>query len=34
VAVSVNPDGDLVVDKSIMENRPGFREKGQFFVNV
>jgi cytochrome b6-f complex iron-sulfur subunit len=33
-AVSLSPDGDLVVDKSVMENRPGFREKGVFFVNV
>jgi cytochrome b6-f complex iron-sulfur subunit len=34
VAVSVTPDGDLVVDKSVMENRPGFRDQPQFFVNV
>lgn len=33
-AVSVSPDGDLVVDKSIMENRPGFREKGAFYAHV
>ena len=32
VAVSVAPDGDLVIDKSIMENRPGFREKGSFYA--
>lgn len=34
VAVDVNPDGDLVVDKSVMENRPGFRDKAPFFVTV
>ena len=34
VAVGITPEGDLVVDKSIMENRPGFREKGDFFVTV
>lgn len=31
-AVDVTPDGDLVVDKSQMENRPGLRERGSFFV--
>lgn len=34
VAVALTPDGELVVDKSVMENRPGFRDKGDFFVNV
>jgi len=34
VAVATTPDGDLVIDKSLMENRPGFRDKGQFFVAV
>ena len=34
VAVDVTPDGDLVLDKSVMENRPGFREKTPFYVNV
>ena len=33
-AVGLTPDGELIVDKSVMENRPGFREKGQFYVNV
>lgn len=34
VAVSVTPDGDLVLDKSVMENRPGFREKAPFHIDV
>ncbi len=34
VAVNTTPDGDLVVDKSIMEDRPGLREKSDFFVTV
>jgi cytochrome b6-f complex iron-sulfur subunit len=34
VAVNVTPDGDLVIDKGVMENRPGFRDKGDFIVNV
>ena len=33
-AVDVTPDGDLVVDKSQMENRPGFRDRGAFHVAV
>ncbi|MBK7208066.1 MAG: Rieske 2Fe-2S domain-containing protein [Elusimicrobia bacterium] len=33
-AVDVTPDGDLVIDKSQMENRPGFREKGAFHLVV
>ncbi|MBK8576519.1 MAG: Rieske 2Fe-2S domain-containing protein [Elusimicrobia bacterium] len=31
-AVDVTPEGDLVVDKSQMENRPGFRDRGSFHV--
>lgn len=34
VAVSVDPDGDLVVDKSLMENRPGLRTGPDYYVNV
>jgi cytochrome b6-f complex iron-sulfur subunit len=34
VAVAVNPEGDLVVDKSVMENRPGVREHEPFHVQV
>lgn len=33
-AVDVTPDGDLVVDKSQMENRPGFRDRGGYRVTV
>ena len=33
-AVNLDPDGNLVVDKSLMEDRPGFREKPAFYVNV
>lgn len=33
-SVDVTPDGDLVVDKSQMENRPGFRDRGAFFIPV
>lgn len=33
-AVNTTPDGDLVVDKSIMEDRPGLRDKADFFVTV
>src|SRR6202142_2191693 len=31
-AVRLLPSGDLLVDKSILEDRPGLREKTQFFV--
>jgi len=34
VAVDVAPDGILLVDKSVMENRPGFRDKSPFHVTV
>jgi cytochrome b6-f complex iron-sulfur subunit len=34
VAVSVTPEGDLIVDKSVMENRPGFRDKTPFFIET
>jgi len=34
VALYRTPDGTLIVDKAIMENRPGFREKGEFVVDV
>ena len=33
-AVDVTPDGDLVVDKTQMENRPGFRERAPYRVLV
>jgi cytochrome b6-f complex iron-sulfur subunit len=33
-SVDVTPDGDLVIDKSQMENRPGFRDRGAFFIPV
>jgi cytochrome b6-f complex iron-sulfur subunit len=32
--VTTTAQGDLVVDKAIMENRPGPREKAPFFINV
>jgi len=31
-AIRLLPSGDLLVDKSILEDRPGLREKPQFFV--
>ncbi len=31
-AVGLSPNGDLVIDKAVMENRPGKREKSEFFV--
>jgi cytochrome b6-f complex iron-sulfur subunit len=34
VMVTKTPQGELVVDKSIMENRPGLREKPPFFLTV
>jgi cytochrome b6-f complex iron-sulfur subunit len=34
LAVSLAPDGQVVVDKSIKEDRPGMREKGQFMLPV
>jgi cytochrome b6-f complex iron-sulfur subunit len=34
VMVNVTPQGDLVIDKAVMENRPGIREKAPFFVVV
>ncbi len=34
VQVVQTPQGDLMVDKGIMENRPGFRDKVPFFINV
>lgn len=34
VAVSYAPDGQLVIDKSIKEDRVGVREKDQFFLPV
>ncbi len=33
-SVDVTPEGDLVIDKSQMENRPGFRDRGAFRVAV
>lgn len=34
VQVTQTAQGDLLVDKAIMENRPGVREKAPFFINV
>lgn len=34
VAVASTPDGELVLDKSVMENRPGFRDKGRFHLDA
>jgi cytochrome b6-f complex iron-sulfur subunit len=34
VAVNTTPEGNLVADKSIMEDRPGPRDKSDFFVTV
>ncbi len=31
-AIRLLPSGDILVDKSILENRPGLRDKSQFFV--
>lgn len=31
-AIRLLPSGELLVDKSILEGRPGLREKSQFFV--
>jgi len=31
-AIRLLPSGELLVDKSILEDRPGLREKSQFFV--
>ena len=33
-AIALLPTGELLVDKSILETRPGFREKKQFVVQV
>jgi len=33
-AVTVSPNGELIVDKGIMEDRPGKREKPDFFIPV
>jgi cytochrome b6-f complex iron-sulfur subunit len=34
VMVTQTPQGELVVDKAVMENRPGFREKPPFFIAI
>lgn len=34
VQVTQTPQGDLIVDKAIMENRPGPRDMAPFFINV
>lgn len=34
VQVTQTPQGELVVDKAIMENRPGPRDKAPFFITV
>lgn len=34
VEVTSTPQGDLVIDKAVMENRPGLREKEPFFIAV
>lgn len=31
-AIRLLPSGELLIDKSVLENRPGLREKQQFFV--
>ncbi len=31
-AIALLPTGEILVDKSILETRPGFREKKQFFI--
>ena len=33
-AVALLPTGEILVDKSILETRPGFREKKQFIITV
>ena len=34
VQVTQTPQGDLLVDKAVMENRPGPRDQAPFFINV
>jgi cytochrome b6-f complex iron-sulfur subunit len=34
VMVTQTPTGELLVDKAIMENRPGFREKAPYFIGL
>jgi len=34
VAVTVTPQGELIIDKSVMENRPGPRDKAPFFITA
>ena len=34
VAINYAPDGQLVIDKSLKEDRVGVREKGQFLLPV
>jgi cytochrome b6-f complex iron-sulfur subunit len=34
VQVTQTPEGELVVDKAVMENRPGPRDKEPFFITV
>jgi len=34
VQVTKSPQGDLIVDKAIMENRPGPRDVAPFFISV
>ena len=31
-SVAMSPSGDLIVDKAVMEDRPGKREKTEFFI--
>jgi cytochrome b6-f complex iron-sulfur subunit len=33
-AIALLPTGEILVDKSILETRPGFREKKQFMITV
>ena len=33
-AIRLLPSGELLVDKSILEDRPGLREKSQYYVNL
>ncbi len=34
VSVSATPQGELIIDKAVMENRPGPRDKAPFFITV
>jgi cytochrome b6-f complex iron-sulfur subunit len=34
VMVTSTPQGDLIIDKAVMENRPGVRDQAPFFVAI